>query len=352
MTNKADSMTAARRWSERLTHTAASGTSEASNAERSRRVMLSALLIFASLAHRVFAQTTVVGDAWIGGRMAVGVSSATARLEVRASSASLAAFQISGVDETPFWVVNSTGSVGAGVPPLARLDVNGSADSGATGLMLRDGNMVPSSGGYQMAFGYNGTTNMRHAVETFHSTAAVGGSMDFYIWNTALSQSSIGMLDVLSLVVISSGPYNTASMHVRPAGTPTVQLEVSDGSTTGGGTIERIAEGQHSSRELKTNISYLGGTEEAKAYEEAKALKPAEFRYKSFNKKGELARNTKQPLRRGLIYEDAPDSVKGPGQSILIDERVNNLEMAMQEFLHRLDAAKAEADQLKAGEKR
>jgi hypothetical protein len=305
-----------------------------------------------ALVQPVRAQTTINSDAWISGRLAVGASSATARMEVQESSTALAAFQVSGAGETPFWVVNSTGSVGAGVSPLARLDINGSADSGAVGLMLRDGNTLPNTGSYQMAFGYNGTTNMRHAISTSHSTSAVSGSMDFYIWNTALSQSSVGSLDVLSLVVIATGAANMASMHVRPVGTSTVQLEVSDGSTTGGGTIERLYEGVPSSRQRKMEIAYLGENEEQQAYQDIKSLKPVEFRYKSFDKKKKiLVRDTHQPMRRGLIYEDAPNNIKGPGQSIIIDQRVNNLEMATKEFLRRLDTLQSEADKLKAGDK-
>src|SRR5579859_7055874 len=113
--------------------------------------MTALLPLLAALSQVAFGQTTIVGDAWIKGKLAVGTSSATARLEVKESSSAAAAFQISGVDETPFWVVNSTGSVGAGVSPASRLDINGSADSSAIGLMLRDGSMnYPNSSSYQM----------------------------------------------------------------------------------------------------------------------------------------------------------------------------------------------------------
>jgi len=56
-------------------------------------------------------------------------------------------------------------------------------------------------------------------------------------------------------------------------------------------------------------------------------------------------------MRRGLLYEDAPENVKGPGQSIIIDQRVNNLEMATQEFLRRLEVVQNVADKLRAGGK-
>jgi len=79
-------------------------------------IFLMALLV--ALVRPALGQTTIASDAWISGRMAVGASSATARLEVQESSTALAAFQVSGAGETPFLVVNSTGSVGAGVSPL------------------------------------------------------------------------------------------------------------------------------------------------------------------------------------------------------------------------------------------
>ena len=166
--------------------------------------------------------------------------------------------------------------------------------------------------------------------------------MDFLVWSQSASTTAIGSLNVVSLVTVSTG----ASVHVRPAGTPDVELEVSNGSSTGGGTVHRAAEGTHSSRELKSDIAYLGPQEESQAYEEVKALKHATFRYKRIKGKT-LVEDSREPIRLGLIYEDAPSSIRGTGESIVIDERVNNAEMALAEFIRKLEKFQSEVSAVK-----
>lgn len=307
--------------------------------------MTSLLFLALAFAQPALSQTTIVGDYWVGKKFAVGIATPTAQFEVRASTANLGALQVSGLDGTPLLYVSSASQVGAGTLPLANLDINGSADSGANGLMLRSGLMSPSTGTYQMVFGFNGSTNMSDAIRTQHSTSAVAGTIQFLLWRTSESQSAVGDRLALALVDLSTG----ASVHICPAGAPTVQLEVSDCSTTGGGTIHRAAEGTFSSRALKANISYLGPEAGPQAYQEVLGLKHVEFRYKSLDKYDQLVRDTKQPLRRGIIYEESPSSIRGPGESVMIDDRVNNLEMAEQELFKELESTEAEADKAGGG---
>ena len=277
----------------------------------------------------------------------MGTTAPAARLQVVASSQATTIFQVSGVDETPFLTVASSGAVGAGLTPLADLDINGSGDSGAVGLQLRSGNQYPNTSSIQAAFGYNGTGNLSHAIRTEHSTSTAGNSMDFLLWNTGVSTPAVGNLEVLTLVTISSSASSTeASFHVMPpsVGLSTVEVTVSNGSTLGGGTVERAAEITHSSKELKSDIVYLGPEDEQRAYDEVFSLKPASFRYMVWNKKKKkLVRDRHQPTRRGLIYEDSPDDIKGPGKSLILDERVTNMELAAKELLRRLDALDTDA---------
>jgi hypothetical protein len=106
--------------------------------------------------------------------------------------------------------------------------------------------------------------------------------------------------------------------------------------------VIRAVETSESSRGLKSNISYLGRAEEEQAYKEVSVLKPAAFRYKTM-RKGKLVRDKKQPLRRGLIYEDSPASIRGPGQTLVVDERINNAELAMQALIRKIEDAAAKA---------
>ena len=71
----------------------------------------------------------------------------------------------------------------------------------------------------------------------------------------------------------------------------------------------------HSRRALKSDISYLDEAAERRAYDEVKALRHSHFRYK--------AGGPKAPLVRGLIYEDAPESIRSaPGKSIVLENRL------------------------------
>ena len=57
--------------------------------------------------------------------------------------------------------------------------------------------------------------------------------------------------------------------------------------------------------------------------------------------KPDLVENPKAPLRRGLIYEDSPESLRGPNKTIVFDYRVLNLELALQEADRRITKLEA-----------
>lgn len=284
-------------------------------------------LVLALLLSPAAAQTTLIGDLWVTGKAGVGTTSPTARLEVQGSSAALSYFQVSGVDETPFLTVAPAGGVGLSTTPAANIDVNGSAAFGDYALQLENG------GSLQAAFGYAGSALYRHAIRSRHADSTSGNSLDFLVWTPSVGASEAPSMDALSLVTTSTG----ASVHVRPAGSPDVELEVSDGASTGGGAVHRALEAAHSSRELKTDIESLAEAQEDRALEEMRLMRPARFRYKSLpGKRG------RQPLRRGLIYEEAPESVRGAGGSVILDERVANAELALKALMRRLELAQGE----------
>lgn len=297
--------------------------------------LLTPVLLLLAIGAR--AQSTVIGDAWFSGRLGVGTTSPAATIDVVNATTTTAAFQVSAVDETPFLQVASSGAVGVGVVPSAKLDVTGLADESAISLQLHNGNSAGTSGSFQLALGVNGSADLRHAISTTHSTAAVGGSIDFFVWSPAVSTTAIGSLEPLSLVTASTG----ASMHVMPVGTPDVELEVSNGASIGGGTVHRASEGTHSSRKLKTEIVYLGADDARAAYADVAALHHVRFRYKSL-KKGRLVDDRHQPVHRGLIFEETPASIRGAGDSVLVDERLTNAELATQELIRRIDRLEAE----------
>lgn len=166
-----------------------------------------------------------------------------------------------------------------------------------------------------------------------------------------------------------------ARVHVGPpSGGGDTDLEVSNGSTVGAGTVHCTSgcTATHSSKEIKTDVRYLNDEHE-QAYIDVKALKPIEFRYKvidvdpitgkakmtiAFNEDGSLAfdgeggrifipvlkANPTGKLLRGYAYEDVPSSIKENPHGLLTSgvvhdgNRAYNLEMAVQWLMQRVEA--------------
>ena len=236
------------------------------------------------------------------------------------------------------------GKIGMSTYSAANLDVNGAGDASNTALMLQSGNLY--GGGttrVQLAFGENGTTNRRHSITSVHSDSTTHNSIDFLIWSPdAGSATSMATMTVLSLVTISSTAAIEASVHVRPIGDPKHELVVSDGNSTGWGTIHVANQVSPSSRDWKRDIAYLGTAEEAAAYAHERGLKHVSFRYAKL-KGAKFVRNSRAPIRRGLIYEDSPEEIRGPGETLSLDQRLLESELAFKEFARKLEAAEREA---------
>jgi hypothetical protein len=310
-----------------------------------RWALLAALL---SLPLRGAAQTAAMSDALVSGRLGVSTTATAARVQVAMSTAATTQFQVSGVDEAPFITLASSGAVGMGAQPAANLDISGSGDSGGAVLELDNGNSYPATGATQMSFGFNGGATRRHQIQSVHSANGDNNALNFYLWSPNQAASDLGNLGVASFIMATS---TQGAVHVMPVATASsnlVELVISDGSTFGGGTLDRFSAGVHSSRALKTDISYLVPADEDQALAEVGALKHVHFRYKAL-KKGKLVRDKKQAMRRGLILEEAPQSVRGPGNTISMDDRLVNAELAMKALLRQMGEAKAEEAKLEGG---
>lgn len=302
---------------------------------------LPTLLLLTILPMRAFSQAVINGDAWAKGKLGVGTTSPGARCDVKAGSMTTSVLQVSGVDGTPFWMMNNAGRVGLSTTPTASLDVFGAGDSSDAGLELRGGNLYPATADYQITFGYNGTTDYRHAIQTEHVNSVSSSSINFLIWEPGVgSSSAVATKNVLSLVTHSTG----VAVHIRPAGYADADMVVSDGSLNGGGAVLRAGEVAPSSREFKTDIVYLNPQDELAAYDELGGQKLVSFRYKKLKRK-KLVRDSSKPIKRGMLYEEAPESVRRPGGFLSLDARLSNAELALKELMRRLDKVKAEARQ-------
>lgn len=145
---------------------------------------------------------------------------------------------------------------------------------------------------------------------------------------------------------------NSGLVHIKPVGTTDVELEVSDGSSQGGGTIHRAASGTHSSRTRKVGIKELPTKRLFDAITDIKALQPVAFRYRvhprravmeggALIEKPDLSISIDDPTSpeyEGYVFEDAPSSIKGSHDDIIIDKRILLLEMAMKAVIKSLEA--------------
>ena len=232
--------------------------------------------------------------------------------------------------------VSNIGSVGVGPQtPEGRLDIG----PGSLALGLRSGNATSTGTALQLTFGYNGDYSMRHALRTRHSTSTDGNRMDFLLWSPAAgATTTVASVNVLSLQGISSA--NEGSFHVMPYGEPDAEVEVSNGSSLGGGTIQRLQVLTPSSRRFKSDIRYLSPRREDTALDDIASMKHARFRYKSRDGKP-------QPLNVGLIYEESPESIRAAEKTLSTVERVADVEMALKSALRQLEALEKRYAELK-----
>ena len=281
------------------------------------------LAVLALLAPAARADTILTGDWQVTGQVGVGTAIPRARLEVKVSTADAYGVRVSSADGAALMTIQTDGKVAVGSgTAVGRVDIRGTGAGGETGALMRVGNSSSSATSAQVVFASTGAYGYAHAIRT-RATAGqnLGNAVDFYIWLDTAQPTAMGTWNALSLAAV---PYaSTGSVHVNPVGTADVELEVSDGTTTGGGTILRAAAVSPSSRSLKKDIAALGAEGRAKAYADLKSLRHARYRYKT-QKAG-------TPLTTGLIYEDAPESVRGSGRTVVFDARVALLEAALQE---------------------
>lgn len=268
----------------------------------------------------------------IPGNLLVGFLGSSAKAEVVSAAQNPYTLLISSANRQPLDYVSNIGAVGLGVTPQATLAVG----QNAIGLQLRSGNSTSSVTSNQIAFGYNGDYALRHLLRTEHSTSTDGNRMDFLVWNPgAGSTTTLASLKVLSLQGITAA--SNGSFHVHPFGEPDVEAEISDGLTTGGGTMQRLQVVMPSSRRFKTDIVELDERDEERALDDIASLKHARFRYKGSNE-----------IRTGLIYEEVPASIRDGQDAVSLTERMVNIELALKAEMRKLEALQKRYEALKA----
>lgn len=292
------------------------------------------LFLFACVA-QVSAQTEVTDDARVTGVMGAGTLMPTASLTVGMQPEDSFALKVSSPDGSSLFLLDRSAKAGLGqTPTSARLDLAGRGDASETALELGSGNSTSSVSSAQIAFA-SADGRYRHNMRS----RATGNqnereSLDFYLWTSSDAESSLGSSFVMSLQ--SSATASQAGLHVSPTGaTAGAQLVVSSGTSYAGGIILGYAAGAPCFGELKRDISRMGDAEREGAVRDLLALRPSSFRY----------RNDSQE-RRGFIYEEAPSSIQNGHGAIVLDERLLNLELALQAARGRVEKLEAELDRL------
>lgn len=257
------------------------------------------------------------------GTLLTGFLGTGALFEAQARVENSNVLAISSASAARILAVNNVGNVIIGAHSgLGRLDVDRESN-------LRSGNAATSTNSVQIAFSSDGGVSKRHSMISRHHSSTAGNSLDLYLWNPlAPSTSAVAAMNLLAIQASTNA--SGGVLHVRPTGDPGlgVELIVSNGSAVGGGTIMRAALVSSSSDKLKTNVSRLKPRDQLKAWDDVQALKHARFAYK-----GEPQGS---PLRRGLMFEEAPKSIHGPGRTLSMDARLANVELAIKDAVERL----------------
>ena len=303
------------------------------------KFLLALPILFTAL--NAAAQTRTTGDLTVTGAMGAGNSAPRAALEISMQAADAYALKVSSVDGTSLLLLDRSATAGVGVTPTgARLDFAGRADAGEVGLELRAGNSTSSVTSAQVAFGAADGT-YRHNIRTAHTgTQSAGNEVSFYLWTSSDAVYALGSSKAMSLQA-SSGT-GMGGLQVDPSSqTVRAELVVSSGTVYAGGVI--LAGGVVSPpcfASIKTDIVHLDDADRAQAVQDVLALKPVSFIYK-----GDPGRQR----RAGLVLEESPESVRSKSGAVVFDERLMNLELALQAARSRIDALKGEISKLEGG---
>lgn len=125
----------------------------------------------------------------------------------------------------------ASGNIGLGITtPVAKLDLNALDPNG---LLIRGGNLNTSSVNSQLTFGFNGTTQYRHAIKTRHNSGApAGNAIDFYVWKQGTdADTTVGSKQVITL----DGNGNVGVGMVDPQARLDVSVQDSNGVLIRGG---------------------------------------------------------------------------------------------------------------------
>lgn len=290
--------------------------------------------------------TKLSDDLQVDGNLLVGFLGSGAKAEVVAQAQYAYSLRVSSPDGTAMLAVDNANFASIGTAPASgRLTLAGVSQD--TALALRSGNSNAAVTGAELAFGRNGSSNLRHVVYTQHGPVAGLNKMVFDLWTPASgSSATLGSFPVLALegsILTLAG----ALAHVRPAGIADKELVVSDGSTAGAGNVLRWATIQPSASVLKQDIERLGKDEEERAWEDMGALKPAVYRRKKPGPDGTLLDDPGAPLERGYIFEETPESIRGGPGTLVVNERLANAELALKAAMRRLEELNARLKKLK-----
>jgi hypothetical protein len=192
-----------------------------------------------------------------------------------------------------------------------------------------------NAGGGQISFSAGGAPLSQFSLRSRHSPDPGGeNAIDLYFSRNMNRWRAQQNIRALSLE--DSNDDGRCTIGVSPVGKAAFELDVSSGGgVPGGGTMRYGSAGEPSRRALFSRRKHLGSEEASRAYADVKSLRHATFRYKTLAASG-YSDAPSTPFVQGVIYEDAPESIRGPEKTIVEDYRVMNLELALKEINKRI----------------
>ena len=259
------------------------------------------------------------GDQVVGRDLLLGFmrSEPPAALEVQSGAEFEHTFWVASPSVSPALTVTNIGSTGIGIRnPQATLDIAGK--EGEPDLLLRSGSYGGKSPGPQVVFGGQGEAVEAPAIVSRHGDRLDENAIDFGFY--ALPPDSL-FRSMLSL----QGGADGGGVQVCPVGKIDSELEVSDGRHLGDGTVRRLEAQSPATLDGVMDLVAME-TARGRALRDVLSLRPVLF---SGSMPGEV--------RRGLLTEESPDSVRGAGSTVLLTARLTNLELALQASLSQIE---------------
>jgi hypothetical protein len=291
--------------------------------------MISSILLSLLTAQVAHADAPVRERYQITGQLGVGTKLPQARLDLQMDQNDRYGLRVSAADGRPLFMVGPDARAAIGLNlssarESARLDLHGS-------VLLRAGSSDDEAQDNQVAFAAVRGQSSQFSIRSRHSRDGKSeNAIDIYAFGARTDWQRGRGLRVLS---VESGPSRRCGVSISASGTrrTSFALEVSSGSVPGSGAIRYGSSAMPDPRSAWVSPNYVDDGRAVAAYKTIMELKHVEANYIGSEQVG-------VPGMRGVLYDDAPESIRGPDRSVVVDARVAELELALKAIRSKIAA--------------